>query len=407
MKILVINAGSSSLKYQLFDMPDENPHCAGLVDRIGIDQSSITHHVYIEGKKRTYQVETSILDHEAALKEVTALLVDAEKGVLSNMDEVTAIGHRVVHGGESFSSTTLINDTVKEEIKGLFSLAPLHNPPNYLGISVAERIFPNARQVAVFDTAFHQSMPPRAYRYAIPKELYEENGIRAYGFHGTSHQYVTRQAAIYLEKPDSKIITVHLGNGCSITAVKNGQSIDHSMGLGPMGGLVMGTRSGDIDPSIIFHLIQERGFSPKEVNELLNKKSGMLGLCGFSDMRDVKKAIQEGDADAILGYELYAYRIKKYIGSYTAALNGLDALVFTAGVGENDPDMRAAVCADMEFFGIQVDHSLNQARQSDMREINSPSSKVKVLVIPTNEELEIGQQTYMLVKEMGNSNNEL
>lgn len=403
MKILVINAGSSSLKYQLFDMPDENPRCAGLVDRIGIDQSSITHHVYIDGKKKTYQVETSILDHEAALKEVTTLLVDAEKGVLSNMDEVTAIGHRVVHGGESFSSTTLINDTVKEDIKGLFSLAPLHNPPNYLGISVAERIFPNARQVAVFDTAFHQSMPPRAYRYAIPKELYEEKGIRAYGFHGTSHQYVTRQAAIYLEKPDAKIITVHLGNGCSITAVKNGESIDHSMGLGPMGGLVMGTRAGDIDPSIIFHLINERGFAPKEVNELLNKKSGMLGLCGYSDMRDVKKAIQEGDPDAILGYELYAYRIKKYIGAYAAALNGLDAVVFTAGVGENDPDIRAAVCADMEFFGIQLDQSLNQIRQTGMREINSTSSKVKVLVIPTNEELEIGQQTYLLVKEIGDS----
>ena len=281
MKILVINAGSSSLKYQLFDMPDEHPRCAGLVDRIGIDQSSITHHVYKAGKKKTYQVETSILDHEAALKKVTALLIDAEKGVLSTMDEVTAIGHRVVHGGETFSSTTLINEAVKEEIKGLFSLAPLHNPPNYLGISVAERIFPNARQVAVFDTAFHQSMPPRAYRYAIPKELYEENGIRAYGFHGTSHQYVTRQAAIYLEKPDAKIITVHLGNGCSITAIKNGQSIDHSMGLGPMGGLVMGTRSGDIDPSIIFHLIQERGFSPKEVNELLNKKAACWGSVGL------------------------------------------------------------------------------------------------------------------------------
>lgn len=403
MKILVINAGSSSLKYQLFDMPDENPRCAGLVDRIGIDQSSITHHVYKDGKKNTYQIETSILDHEAALKEVTDLLVDAEKGVLSTMDEVTAIGHRVVHGGEAFSSTTLINDTVKERIKGLFSLAPLHNPPNYLGITVAERIFPKAKQVAVFDTAFHQSMPPRAYRYAIPKELYEEKGIRAYGFHGTSHQYVTRQAAIYLEKPDAKIITVHLGNGCSITAVKNGESIDHSMGLGPMGGLVMGTRAGDIDPSIIFHLISERGFTPKEVNELLNKKSGMLGLCGYSDMRDVKKAIQDGDPDAILGYELYAYRIKKYIGAYAAALNGLDALIFTAGVGENDPDIREAVCADMEFFGIQLDQSLNQIRQSSMREINSPSSKVKVLVIPTNEELEIGQQTYLLVKEIGDS----
>jgi len=400
MKILVLNAGSSSLKYQLFDMPDENPRCSGLVDRIGNNQSSITHNIFIGGEKKTYQVAAVILDHESALKAVTKLLVDSEKGVLANMDQVIAIGHRVVHGGEAFSSTTLINDAVKEKIKALFSLAPLHNPPNLLGIEVAERIFPTAEQVAVFDTAFHQSMPPRAYRYAIPKGLYEEKGIRAYGFHGSSHQYVTRQATSYLKKPNAKIITVHLGNGCSITAVKNGQSVDHSMGLGPMGGLVMGTRSGDIDPSIIFHLIQERGYSSKDVNELLNKKSGMLGLCGFSDMRDVKQAIQEGNKDAILAYELYAYRIKKYIGAYVAALNGLDALVFTAGVGENDPDMRAAVCAEMDFLGIQLDSPLNQSTHSGIREINTPSSKAKVLVIPTNEELEIGQQTYELMKKI-------
>lgn len=400
MKILVLNAGSSSLKYQLFNMPDQDPICAGLVDRIGIDQSSITHHVYSNGTKKTYRVATSLSDHEAALQTVTDLLVDTEKGMLSTMDEVVAIGHRVVHGGETFSSTTLINEAVKDEIKALFSLAPLHNPPNYLGITVAERMFPKAKQVAVFDTAFHQSMLPRAFRYAIPNDLYKEKGIRAYGFHGTSHQYVSRQAALYLKKPDAKLITVHLGNGCSITAVHNGRSIDHSMGLGPLGGLVMGTRSGDIDPSIIFHLIQEHGFSSKEVNELLNKKSGLLGLCGFSDMRDVKKAIQEGDPEAILAYELYAYRIKKYIGAYIAALNGLDALVFTAGVGENDPDMRKAVCADMEFLGIQIDDQIKQSRQAGILEISSVSSRIKVLVIPTNEELEIGQQTYLLIKEL-------
>ena len=381
-------------------MPDENPQCTGLVDRIGIDQSTITHKVDIDGQTKTYQVKTSIPDHEVALKEVTRLLVDPEKGVLASMDEVIAIGHRVVHGGEAFSSTTLIDEAVKEKIKELISLAPLHNPPNFLGITVAEGIFPYAAQVAVFDTAFHQSMPPRAYRYAIPKDIYEDYGIRAYGFHGSSHQYVTRQAILFLKKPATKIITVHLGNGCSITAVRNGQSIDHSMGLGPLGGLVMGTRSGDIDPSIIFHLIQERGFSPKDVSELLNKKSGMLGLCGFGDMRDVKQAIQEGDQDAILAYELYAYRIKKYIGAYAAALNGLDALVFTAGVGENDADMRTAVCAEMDFLGIQIDQKLNQANHSGIREISRSSSNVSVLVIPTNEELEIGQQTYLLVKEM-------
>jgi acetate kinase len=399
MKILVLNSGSSSLKYQLFEMPNETPLCSGLVDRIGLENALLTHKVMRDEKEEVFKIQAEIKDHEAGLLKVTDLLIDPEKGVISKMDEVQAIGHRVVHGGEQFASTTLITQEVKDKIKELFALAPLHNPPNYLGITVAESVFPKAKQIAVFDTAFHQSMPPRSYRYAIPKELYTDLGIRAYGFHGTSHLYVSKKANEYLGNPDAKIITIHLGNGSSMTAIKSGKSIDHSMGLGPMGGLVMGTRSGDIDPSIIFHLINERGFTAKDVNDILNKKSGLLGLCGLSDMRDVKKAMEEGNEDAILAYELYAYRIQKYVGTFVASLNGLDAIVFTAGIGENDPDMREPVCKNMDFFGIMLDNVRNKSKSSDIREVNSKDSKVKILVIPTNEELEIGKQTYLLMKK--------
>ena len=398
MKILVLNSGSSSLKYQLFDMPQESPLCSGLADRIGLEHASITHKISTPEGEKVIKKEIPLPDHKAALAEVSRLLLDQKEGLLKTVDEVIAIGHRVVHGGEEFASTTLITDTIKEKIKALFALAPLHNPPNLLGITEAERIFPKAQQVAVFDTAFHQSMPPRAYRYAIPKNLYEEMGIRAYGFHGSSHLYVSKKAMELLGQKNSKIITIHLGNGSSITAVENGKSVDHSMGLGPMGGLIMGTRAGDIDPSIIFHLIGEKGMEPKAVNQMLNKNSGMLGLCGFSDMRDVKAAIKEGNKDAALAYELYAYRIKKYIGSYTAAMNGLDAIVFTAGIGENDPDIRSLVCKDMDFIGIKLDEEKNQQKSQLARAVEAEDSKVKVLVIPTNEELEIVQQTYDLVK---------
>jgi len=398
MKILVLNSGSSSLKYQLFDMPQESPLCSGLADRIGLENASITHKTFTPQGEKTIKREISLPDHKAALAEVSRLLLDEKEGLLKTVDEVIAIGHRVVHGGEEFASTTLITEAVKEKIKALFALAPLHNPPNLLGITEAERIFPKAQQVAVFDTAFHQSMPPRAYRYAIPKNLYEEMGIRAYGFHGSSHLYVSKKAKELLGQKNNKIITIHLGNGSSITAVENGKSVDHSMGLGPMGGLIMGTRAGDIDPSIIFHLIGEKGMEPKAVNQMLNKNSGMLGLCGFSDMRDVKAAIKEGNKDASLAYELYAYRIKKYIGSYAAAMNGLDAIVFTAGIGENDPDIRSLVCKDMDFIGIKLDEAKNQQKNHQARAVEAEGSRVKVLVIPTNEELEIVQQTYDLVK---------
>ncbi len=399
MNIFVVNAGSSSIKYQLFRMPSEKPICSGLVERIGLEDAVITHQVFTGGEEKTIRRTLDLPDHAGGLQEVGHLLSDPESGVIQDPDEIDVVGHRVVHGGESFAATTIITPEVKAEIKKLFPLAPLHNPSNYLGIEVAEKTFRKAKQVVVFDTAFHQSMPEPAFRYALPDSFYTDLGIRVYGFHGTSHKYVAKQAVQYLEKPDAKLVTIHLGNGCSITAVKGNQSLDTSMGFGPLSGLVMGTRSGDIDPSVIFHLVNQLGYDPEQVNTLLNKRSGMLGLTGFSDMRDITKAIQEGNPAANLAYDLYAYRIKKYIGSYAAVLNGLDAVVFTAGVGENDPDVRARVCRDMNFLGIQLDEEKNQIRSKELREINSTESTVKVLVIPTNEELEIAKQCFELLSE--------
>lgn len=399
MNIFVVNSGSSSIKYQLFRMPSTAPLCSGLVERIGLERAKITHKIFTGPQEKVIQRELELPDHEAGLQEVGRLLTDPEIGVIRDPAEIDTVGHRVVHGGESFAATTIITEEVNEQIKKLFPLAPLHNPSNHLGIEVAERIFPKARQVAVFDTAFHQSMPEQAYRYAIPEKFYRELGIRAYGFHGTSHKYVSEQAASYLQKPDARLISIHLGNGCSMTAIKNGKSVDTSMGFGPLGGLVMGTRSGDIDPSIIFHLINQEGYSPEEVSNLLNKKSGMQGLTGHSDMRDISKAIEEGDREAELAYELYAYRIKKYIGAYAAVLNGLDAIIFTAGVGENDVQLRERVCRDMDFLGIRLDADKNQKRSGKIREINPEGSSVKVLVVPTNEELEIARQCFGLLQE--------
>ncbi|HEV7332273.1 MAG TPA: acetate kinase [Flavisolibacter sp.] len=399
MNIFVVNSGSSSIKYQLFKMPNEKPICVGLVERIGLENSLITHKYNHAGEEKVIRRTLDLPDHEAGLHQVAQLLTDAAIGVIQNPGDIDAIGHRVVHGGESFSSTTVITKEVKEEIKKLFSLAPLHNPANYLGIEVAEKIFTNATQVAVFDTAFHQTMPEKAFRYAIPQSFYSDMGIRAYGFHGTSHKYVTEKALQYLQNPQAKIITIHLGNGCSMAAVNGGRSVDTSMGFGPLSGLVMGTRSGDIDPSIIFHLVNQLGYSLDQVNNLLNKNSGMLGLTGFSDMRDILKAKAEGDEQAALAYELYTYRIKKYIGAYAAVLNGLDAIVFTAGVGENDAITRRMVCAQMDYLGITLDEQKNEERSATIRDISRNGSPVKVLIVPTNEELEIVKQCYALLQE--------
>lgn len=379
-------------------MPSEQPICSGLVERIGLENSIITHKVYTDGEEKVVRRTLDLPDHEAGMFEVGHLLTEAGIGVIQNPDEIEVVGHRIVHGGESFSKTTIITSEVKDEIKKLFPLAPLHNPGGYLGIEVAEKIFTKATQIAVFDTAFHQTMPEKAFRYAIPESYYADYAIRVYGFHGTSHKYVAEQAIQYLNKPDAKLITIHLGNGCSMAAVDGGKCIDTSMGMGPLDGLIMGTRSGNIDASIVFHLVSHLGYDIEQVSNLLNKRSGMLGLTGYSDMRDIRKSIEEGNENAKLAYDMYAYRIKKYIGSYIAALGGLDAIIFTAGVGENDAYTRELVCADMEFFGITISDEKNSLRAPGIREINTPAARTKVLIIPTNEELEIANQCIGLLQ---------
>ena len=396
MNIFVINSGSSSIKYQLFRWPAEQPVCSGLVERVGSDQATITHQVFDLQAPANPPTETRLTlplaDHEAGLLEVVRLLTAAPGGIIKHPADIAVVGHRVVHGGEAFAAPTRITAEVKAEIKRLFALAPLHNPANYMGIEVAERVFAQAQQVAVFDTAFHQTLPEYAFRYALPTALYTEQRIRKYGFHGTSHQYVSAQAAIYLQQPDARIITIHLGNGCSMAAVRGGKSLDTSMGFSPLAGLVMGTRSGDIDPSVVLHLLGPLGYTGEQITELLNKESGMLGLAGSNDMRDISKALAAGDARAALAYALYAYRIRQYIGAYAAVLNGLDAIVFTAGVGENDALVRTRVCQNMEFFGLALDEDKNQQRRPGLRELNRPEGRVKILVIPTAEELEIARQ---------------
>ena len=394
MQVLILNSGSSSLKFQLFSMPEETIVCSGIIERIGANDAIFKYNT----PKTNVELEAEILNHRAGLKLVSQHLLDDVVGVIKTPEDIAIVGHRVVHGGIYFSNTTEITKEVKEKIKELSSLAPLHNPANLEGILVAEAIFPNAKQVAVFDTAFHQSIPEVAYKYAIPNEFLTEHHIRLYGFHGTSHKYVSEKAIEFLGKKTSKIITIHLGNGCSMTAVKDGKSIDHSLGFSPVSGLIMGTRSGDIDPSIIFHLKDKLGYNLKEINTLLNKKSGMLGLTGFNDLRDIQTLASKGNKDCLLALQMNAYRIKKYIGSYAAILNGLDAIVFTAGIGENSKYMRELICEDLDFLGINLDTEKNNSDLRSMRSINTETSKAKILVIPTNEELEIAKQSVSLVK---------
>ena len=398
MNILVVNAGSSSIKYQLIDMKTELPLSSGIVERIGLEDGVLTHKTFINGEENKIRETFLIPNHRVGLERVAKLLIDIKIGVIGDPSEIQAVGHRVVHGGETFTKTVVITQKVKAKVKELFPLAPLHNPANLTGIEVAEKVFPNAEQIAVFDTAFHQTMPEVAYRYAIPTEMYENMGLRKYGFHGTSHKFVSEKAAEYLGQTNSKIITIHIGNGASMAAVKNGTCVDTSMGIGPLNGLIMGTRSGDIDPSIIFYLVEQKGYSIKEVSDVLNKKSGMVGLTGDTDMRDIESRVLKGDENAELSYKMYAYRIKQYIGNYTAAMNGLDAIVFTAGVGENDTLVRKFVCENMEHFGIELDDEKNKTRDSNIREINKKGAKTKILVIPTNEELEIARQSFELIK---------
>ena len=394
MKILVLNSGSSSLKYQLFSMPQKEVICSGIVDRIGLEGTKVEHKTLND----RFEENIKASNHNDAINYIVNLLVDKNKGAISNIEEIEAVGHRVVHGGSAFKETMKVTDKVKNQIKDLFELAPLHNPTNLEGINVAEKKFVNATQVAVFDTAFHQSIPEVAYKYAIPNKFLDDHHVRLYGFHGTSHKYVSERAIEYLDKKQSRIITIHLGNGCSITAVKNGKSIDHSLGFSPVNGLIMGTRSGDIDHSLIFYLVNTLNYDIDKVNSILQKKSGMLGLTGYSDLRDIEKKANNGNDDCKLAIQMNAYRIRKYIGAYTASMNGLDCLVFTAGIGENSSLIRELVCTDMDYLGIELDLNKNAAKSKDLLDLSAENSKVKILVIPTNEELEIAKQTYNLLK---------
>ncbi|AWV97137.1 acetate/propionate family kinase [Arcticibacterium luteifluviistationis] len=392
MNILVLNSGSSSIKYQLIQMPSEKVLCSGLLERVGHVDAQLSHNSI----KGSCLLGKEIKDHKSGLKLIADLIVDKEVGAINNADEIAAVGHRVVHGGSKYGHTTQVTEEVKKEIKSLFSLAPLHNPGNLEGIEIAEQIFDKASQVVVFDTAFHQSIPEKAFKYAIPNKLLDE-GIRLYGFHGTSHKYVAKKAEEYLGKIASKVITIHLGNGCSMTAIQNGKSIDHSMGFTPSAGLIMGTRSGDIDHSLIFYMVNTLGYDLDKVNHLLTKESGMLGLTGFMDLRDIQKSADFGDKNCILALEMNAYRIKKYIGSYAAAMNGLDAIIFTAGVGENSSILRAKICKDMDYLGIEINPETNHQKLDGLLDISSKTAKVKTLVIATNEELEIATQAYQLL----------
>lgn len=392
MYILVINSGSSSIKYQLFPKHSDQPVCNGLIERIGQTGGRITHEIFKTGAAQTSKLEQSVKDHEAGMQALAGLLTREDIAVIADPAQIGTVGHRVVHGGETLTKPTIITAEVKEKIRALYPLAPLHNPGHIKGIEVAEKLFPSATQIAVFDTAFHQTLPDKAYRYAIPERFYKEDGIRVYGFHGISHQYVAGEAMDWLKNQQAKLITIHLGNGCSMAAVSAGNCIDTSMGLTPLDGLVMGTRSGAIDPSVLLYLQQQKGFTAEQLNELLNKQSGMLALAGYNDMRDISRLYQEGAPAAKLAYELYTYRIKKFIGAYAVALNGLDAIVFTAGVGENDALTRELVCRDMEVLDVRIDIAKNQLREKGLRDLSLEDARTRILVIPTNEELAIARE---------------
>ena len=399
MKVLVINCGSSTIKYKVFQVQDGSTLkelASGLLERIGSDKSTLTHRRGGE----TYKFELEAKDHREGLESILKILTSKEHGVIEDPSEVFAVGHRVVHGGDSVFQPTVITEDVLDVIRRWSDMAPLHNPANLAGIEAAISLLPEAHQVAVFDTAFHQTMPAEAYLYAIPYEYYERYRIRRYGFHGTSHRYVAYKAAEVLNRDISelKMVTCHLGAGCSITAVCGGKSIDTSMGFTPLEGLVMATRSGDIDPSLVFFLVRKEGLNVEEVENLLNRKSGLLGLSGVSgDVRDIWREVEKGNQRAELAMRVFAYRVKKYIGAYAAAMGGLDAIVFTAGIGENDWRTRELICEGLEYLGVRLDKRLNRMTSKEPRIISSDDSKVKVLVIPTDEELAIALETLNLL----------
>jgi acetate kinase len=393
MKILVLNSGSSSIKFQLFNADTNESLVSGVIEQIGEKIS----HAKIKFENKELKKEASIPNHKIGLEIMNTLLIESK--IIKDLCEIDGIGHRVVHGGEEFSEPTVINKSVVEQIEKLIPLAPLHNPANLEGIKSSMEHCPNVPQVAVFDTAFHSNIPPHAYMYALPYETYEKDGVRRYGFHGTSHHYIAKEAAKYLQIDVNKLnaITLHLGNGASMSAVKSGKSIDTTMGLTPLEGLVMGTRCGDIDPAIIFYLSRTEGLSIDELDSMLNKKSGLKGICGNNDMREVGEMAQKGDEKAKLALDMFNYRIKKYIGSYSAVLGRVDCLIFTGGIGENDTEVRKNSCSNLENLGISLDLKANSQRADKIIEISKKESKVKVLVIPTNEELEIALQVKSLI----------
>ena len=398
MKILVLNCGSSSLKYQLIDMSNEEVLCVGLVERIGIEGSILKQEK--DGVEGKLIVEQPMKNHQDAIKLVLDAVVDPQYGGVKDIKEVEAVGHRVVHGGEKFAGSVLITDEVKAALEECIELAPLHNPANIMGIEACEAILPGVPMVGVFDTAFHQTMPKSSYLYGLPHELYTKYGVRRYGFHGTSHRYVSQRAAEMLGKniEDCKIITCHLGNGASVAAIDGGKSVDTSMGFTPLEGLIMGTRCGDIDAAILPFLMEKEGLDAKGLSDLMNKKSGVYGMTGISsDFRDIEDAAAQNNELAQIALESYAKKVKKYIGSYAAEMNGVDAVVFTAGVGENGIDMRADIMANMDFLGMRLDEEANKVRGKE-RVISTEDSKVKILLIPTNEELMIARDTLELVK---------
>jgi acetate kinase len=401
VKILVLNCGSSSIKYQLLDMANNAELLAkGLLERVGLKDSELKHQ---PKSKETYKLIQDVPNHQDGIDLILKALLDVNHGVIKNIDEIIAVGHRLVHGAEKFSASVLITEETIKEVENCIELAPLHNPANLKGVYSMQKLLPNVPQVGVFDTAFHQTMPDYAFMYAIPYKLYEEDHIRRYGFHGTSHKYVFGQAcgALFLKKNNVKAITCHLGNGSSIAAIKNGKSVDTSMGLTPVEGLMMGTRCGDLDLGALLYIMKKQNLNLDQANDLVNKKSGVLGISGISsDMRDIENAAWNNkNSRAQLALDMYHYRIKKYIGAYTAAMGGLDLLIFTGGIGENGSETREEICKEMEFMGIILDKEKNKGLRAKLELISKPESKVKVMVVPTNEELVIAQDTLKVVTE--------
>jgi len=396
MLILVINTGSSSLKYKLINMDHETVLASGVIERIGEHNARVTHKKFPEQEKsETIVTKHAVKDHHQGLHLSISLMTDRESGVIRSIGEIDAVGHRVVQGGKAYSRATVIDDTVVDAIKERNPLAPLHNPANVTGIEISRKILPGIPQVAVFDSGFHQTMPPESFLYPLPYDYYRKKGIRRYGFHGTSHKYVFSQAAADMgRRPDkTSVISLHLGNGCSMAAIRKGRCIDTTMGLTPLAGLMMGTRCGDIDPAIIFHLAGHEGMSLNEISEILNNHSGMKGICGHNDMRDVRQLASQGDKMARLALDMFAYRIKKYIGAYCAVLGRVDALVFTAGIGENDTSVREDICLGLEGLGIEIDPEANRSLAGGHGPAHKAGSRVQIRVIPTNEELQIARET--------------